>query len=241
MVVVAGLLLALGLAAHSLCASALENDPAALGRKAADNVLGTKSGLEKISRQLLGETDTSYMMACSRYGILILADALHDKDLRDRVAKSYEPYLTGRRKPHKGHVDYNVFGIVPFELYRQTSNRAYLPLAQELADDEFQSLINNGLSSYTRFWVDDMYMVGSQSHQGPQISRPVLHPPFRLLLQAATAQRAFSPRAQRPALLGARQRMGGGVHDRTAARHACRPSAKAGRARGLSQDDAGIA
>jgi len=159
--IIAGSLLVLGLAADCLHASASETDPAVLGRKAANNVLGPKSGYAKISSLFLGQIDISYPMACSRYGILILADALHDKDLRDRVAKSYEPFLSGKRKPGKGHVDFNVFGIGPFELYRQTGNPAYLSLAKELADDEFKKAGKDGLADYTRFWVDDMYMVGS--------------------------------------------------------------------------------
>ena len=48
----------------------------------------------------------------------------------------YTPFLEGKKTPHSGHVDYNVFGIWPFEMYRQTGNEQYLKLAKELSDEQ---------------------------------------------------------------------------------------------------------
>ncbi len=155
----AAVLTAAGLAA--LAALSPETDPAILGRKVADNVLSRtvwNSGLQSL---MLGGPDIAYPMVCSRYGVLMFADATQDRDLRGRAAKLYQPFLSVWRRPAIGHVDYNVFGIVPFELHRLTGNPDYLPLAKKLADDEFKDPRPDGLSGYTRFWVDDMYMVGS--------------------------------------------------------------------------------
>lgn len=102
-----------------------------------------------------------YQKVCSYYGALIYADASNNKVLAKKIEDGYSPYLSGKRKPRKGHVDFNVFGIWPFELYRQTGNIAYLEMGKFMADHEFQNPREDGLSEFTRFWIDDMYMVGS--------------------------------------------------------------------------------
>jgi len=139
-------------------------DPVNAGKKASLAVLSLGPG-DKIINLTLGIDDAQYTMACSRYGVLIFADATGDGELRNKVEQAYEPYLSGKRKPRQGHVDFNVFGIVPFELFRETGNPKYLDLAKKLADDEFKNPRKDGLTSYTRFWVDDMYMVGSLQTQ----------------------------------------------------------------------------
>jgi unsaturated rhamnogalacturonyl hydrolase len=46
-------------------------------------------------------------------------------------------------------------------MYRQTGDKKYLEKGKLLADDEYKAPRADGLATYTRFWVDDMYMVGS--------------------------------------------------------------------------------
>jgi len=102
-----------------------------------------------------------YQRVCAYYGACKLSESIGDPSILQAMEVSYIPFLEGKRSPRKGHVDYNVFGIWPFEMYRQTGDEGYLKLAKELADDEFSDPREDGLSPYTRFWVDDMYMVGS--------------------------------------------------------------------------------
>lgn len=102
-----------------------------------------------------------YPMVCTYYGALIFADATNDTEIVGQMEKGIAPYINGSRNYRKGHVDFNVIGIWPFELYRQTGKEEYLQVGKELADDEYKSVREDGLTSYSRFWVDDMYMVGS--------------------------------------------------------------------------------
>jgi unsaturated rhamnogalacturonyl hydrolase len=102
-----------------------------------------------------------YQRVCAYYGACKLSEAIDDPGILQQMEACYAPFLEGKQIPHSGHVDYNVFGIWPFEMYRQTGKEQYLKLARELADDEFKNPREDGLSEYTRFWVDDMYMVGS--------------------------------------------------------------------------------
>jgi len=124
------------------------SDPEVIGRKVLSNITERKFGWR-------------YPKVCTYYGSLIFAYAIHDTTTCIQLQEKYLPYLAGKRKIHSGHVDYNVFGIWPFEMYRQTRDKKYLEIAKHLADNEYKTVREDGLASYTRFWVDDMYMVGS--------------------------------------------------------------------------------
>lgn len=124
------------------------HDPITTGRKIASNSIDRKTGWR-------------YPKVCTYYGSLIFAEAIHDTIIRAQLQKKFLPFLKGRKKIHSGHVDYNVFGIWPFEICCQTGDRKFQELPKKLADDEYKSSGPDGLATYTRFWVDDMYMVGS--------------------------------------------------------------------------------
>jgi len=102
-----------------------------------------------------------YQRVCAYYGACRFSDATKNDSILKQMEGAYKPFLEEKRKPRSGHVDYNLFGIWPFEMYRQTGNEKYLEQALKLADDEYRNPREDGLSEYTRFWVDDMYMVGS--------------------------------------------------------------------------------
>jgi unsaturated rhamnogalacturonyl hydrolase len=106
-----------------------------------------------------------YDRICSYYGALCFAAATGDRELRDRIEAAYTPCLSGEIKPITDHVDNYLFGILPFELYRQTGKREYLSMGKYLAEEEFQNSREDGLTRFSRFWADDMYMVGSLQAQ----------------------------------------------------------------------------
>ena len=126
----------------------VEVQPEELGNRIVNNILERRFGWR-------------YQKVCTFYGALIFAEAVGDENITRMIAEGYDPYYTGKRKPHSGHVDFNVFGIWPFELYRQTGDETYLKTAKWLADEEYKEPREDGLTALTRFWVDDMYMVGS--------------------------------------------------------------------------------
>ncbi len=122
--------------------------PEEIGKKIVDNIVNRRFGWR-------------YQKVCTYYGALIFADATGNKSISEQIKEGYTPFYKGWRKPLRGHVDYNVFGIWPFELYRQFGDKKYLNLAKELADAEWKNPREDGLTNLSRFWVDDMYMVGS--------------------------------------------------------------------------------
>jgi unsaturated rhamnogalacturonyl hydrolase len=94
----------------------------------------------------------------ANYGVLLYAAQTKNDTLAKRVISNYDEYFqTQTIEP--GHVDKNALGILGFELYLQTKKPEYLQLPLMLADDEWENPRNDGLTRYSRFWIDDVYMV----------------------------------------------------------------------------------
>lgn len=104
-----------------------------------------------------------YPEVCAWYGSLTFAQVTGDKDLTARLVKRFDPLLTPEESslipPRGNHVDYSVFGAVPFEIYIQTKEKRYLELGQDIADKQWENPTPEGLTKETRFWIDDMFMI----------------------------------------------------------------------------------
>lgn len=158
----------------------IKTSPEEVGNKIVDNIVKRRFGWR-------------YQKVCSYYGALIFADATNNKNIVKQIEDGYAPYLKGKRKPHKGHVDYNVFGIWPLELYRQTENPEYLKTGIFLANHEFEHPRKDGLTEFTRFWVDDMYMVGALQVQAFKTDYEL-----KYLNRAALQLKTYCDSLQRP-------------------------------------------
>jgi rhamnogalacturonyl hydrolase YesR len=97
------------------------------------------------------------------YAALEFAKLTNDRAMTDALAKRYDPWRSeeGQQKliSWERHVDYNIFGIVPLELYIRTKDPKYLVPGKKLADQQWENPTPEGLSGETRFWIDDMYMI----------------------------------------------------------------------------------
>ncbi len=158
----------------------LETSPTEIGERISNTIVNHRFGWR-------------YQKVCTYYGALIFADATGNKNIENQVTSGYSKYLSGKRKPHSGHVDYNVFGIWPFEIYRQSGDEKYLAIPKKLADDEFTNQRKDGLTELTRFWVDDMYMVGSLQVQAYKSTTDIVY-----LDRAALQLNTYCEKLQRP-------------------------------------------
>jgi rhamnogalacturonyl hydrolase YesR len=125
-------------------------------------------------------TSIVYPEACTWYGALTFAKLKHDKALTKQLIARFEPLFGADADliPTAEHVDPSVFGAVPFELYIQTRDRRYLAIGKTIADRQWatpteehlaalkpedrpmvEQAVKDGLSSQTRYWIDDMYMI----------------------------------------------------------------------------------
>ena len=103
-----------------------------------------------------------YPETCAWYGSLTFAQLSNDQELTRSLIERFGPLLTpegSKLIPRSRHVDYSVFGAVPLEIYMQTKDRKYLELGQGIADRQWEMPTPDGLTSETRFWIDDMFMI----------------------------------------------------------------------------------
>ena len=128
--------------------------PQEVGKKIVQNML---------PRWIPAEPSVHYAEDSTWYTALEFAKLTDDRALTDALVKRFDPWRTeeGQRKliSWERHVDHNIFGIVPLELYIRTGDPKYLELGRKLADRQWEQPTPEGLSGETRFWIDDMYMI----------------------------------------------------------------------------------
>jgi unsaturated rhamnogalacturonyl hydrolase len=115
----------------------------------------------------------TYPETCTWYGALTFAKETNDENLTAQLAQRFQPFFGSRDTliPVPDHVDYSVFGAVPFELYIQTKEKRYLDLGKRFADKQWgppegprvkpesHYYYNKGMTWQTRMWIDDMFMI----------------------------------------------------------------------------------
>jgi len=114
-----------------------------------------------------------YFEVCNWYGALTFSALTNNDNLRKRLVERFIP-LFGKDSsllPIPDHVDYTVFGTIPFEIFLQTKDSAYFKLGIFYADrqwaapegpriiPESYTFYRAGYSWQTRLWLDDMYMI----------------------------------------------------------------------------------
>ena len=108
-----------------------------------------------------------YAEACTGLGALRIAKSLGDDELVKKLVQRYEGFLEDGNKlitKHE-HVDHNMTGIVPLQIYLTTGDERYKTAGLDFADRQWAKEIDGGLTFQTRWWIDDMYMVGSVQMQ----------------------------------------------------------------------------
>lgn len=102
-----------------------------------------------------------YAEAYTGYGALKIAGLLKDHELINKLKTRYKKVIDQNIKNTANHVDANVYGIIPLEIYIQTGDRLFYKQGIELADIQWRDPLPNGMTRQTRYWVDDIYMISS--------------------------------------------------------------------------------
>jgi unsaturated rhamnogalacturonyl hydrolase len=127
--------------------------PAEVGKKLCTNML---------PRWPITQPSVHYAEDSTWMTALKFAALTKDEPLKAALIKRLDPILAPggqSRISMTRHVDHNIFGIVPLEIYIQTREQKYLDLGKMLADRQWELPNTNGLTDQTRFWIDDMYMI----------------------------------------------------------------------------------
>lgn len=134
------------------------NSPQALARKIMEDIFTRDEFMMYISDHC---TAVHYAEACAGFGAARLAGWLEDSDTLEKLSKRYMKVVDNRIVNTANHVDANVYGILPLELFIQTGNQTFFKQGIELADIQWKNPLPDGLTRQTRFWVDDIWMIGS--------------------------------------------------------------------------------
>lgn len=118
-----------------------ESNPYEIGLKLTNRFLSqnhSKGGnqvkdINKISQIFYGDV-------CTWVGAIRFAETTNDKKLMQRLIERFEPLMSSEKRllPEKNHVDNNIFGAIPLELYLQTGDMRYKNLGMEYADSQWE-------------------------------------------------------------------------------------------------------
>ena len=132
-------------------------DPREVGKRVAERFIPTPHMVNTNH----GKLSLHYAHVATWTGALQFARVTKDDDLAARLATRFEPFLASDapRVPRGDHVDADVFGALPLELYMQTHRYQYRIMGLAFADGEWDNPDADGLTRQTRWWIDDMYMI----------------------------------------------------------------------------------
>jgi unsaturated rhamnogalacturonyl hydrolase len=138
-------------------------------------------------------TAVHYAEACAGFGATRLAGLLNDKVTLKKISDRYSKVLDEDMVNTANHVDANVYGILPLELYRQNKEEKFFKQGLELADKQWENPLPNGLTNQTRYWIDDVWMIGSLQVQAYRATGKDIY-----LERAALETDAYIQKLQQP-------------------------------------------
>ncbi len=134
-----------------------------------------------------------YAEACTGYGAIKLAGLIRDSAMMGKLIARYDRVVDEKLPNTMNHVDVNVYGILPLEEYIQTGDNKYLEQGLELADGQWKDTLPDGLTSQTRYWIDDIFMIGCLQVQAYRATGNIIY-----LERAALEIDSYIKRLQQP-------------------------------------------
>lgn len=135
-----------------------QNFPEKTGRMLVDDLLSRDSFMMYETEQA---TSIHYAEACAAYGAVQFAARTNDTVRLNLLNDRYSRVLDENIVNTANHVDANVYGILPLELFRVSGDEKFFNQGMELADGQWKNTNEDGLTNQVRFWIDDMYMITS--------------------------------------------------------------------------------
>ncbi len=175
-----------------LCAlpGAARAEPARIGALAADAYLARA---DFMMYSVPPVEAVHYADVAAAYGALRLAAATGDEALAARVAARHRKLLAAALPNTENHVDANVYGVWPFELYRASGDATDKARGIHMADGQWNAVTPDGLTAQARYWIDDIWMIGALQVQAWRATHEQ-----RYLDRAALMARLYIARLQQP-------------------------------------------
>jgi rhamnogalacturonyl hydrolase YesR len=145
--------------------------PEEIGTRISNKYLGSSHSQYGNPRPSKPPTQITYPDVCTWLGGLWFADVIGNMELYTRFVDRFQPLFTTEENlhPKPNHVDNNVFGAIPLEIYQKTKEKQYLDLGLMYADTQWnlpedskpeeKQWADKGYSWQTRLWIDDMFMI----------------------------------------------------------------------------------
>lgn len=145
--------------------------PVEIGTRIAEKFLKTPHSLYGNTRPANPPTQITYPDVCTWLGGMWFANVTKNDALFNRFEARFTPLFDTEKNllPKPNHVDNNVFGSVPFELYLKKKEKKYLDLGMLYSDSQWilpegantgeKEWADKGYSWQTRIWIDDMFMI----------------------------------------------------------------------------------
>jgi len=141
--------------------------PEEVGRRVTENFLRRENMLMPPDQVI------HYAQVCTWYGALTFAELTKDEGLQERLVKRYRELMVPENEaiiPKREHVDWSVFGVLPLQVYLLTGDKQARSEGMWRADQQWALPRADGLSRQTRFWIDDMYMIGALQTQAFRVT-----------------------------------------------------------------------
>ncbi|MDR2816737.1 MAG: glycoside hydrolase family 88 protein [Proteiniphilum sp.] len=148
-----------------------KSDPKEVGVRLVEHFLATPHSLYGNPKPPHRPSQITYPDVCTWIGGLWFAKVTQNAVLTQLLEERFMPLfgVDSVMQPRKDHVDNNVFGAVPLELYLQTHRDEYLKLGLSYADTQWKApeeakpeekiWEDSGYSWQTRLMIDDMFMI----------------------------------------------------------------------------------
>jgi unsaturated rhamnogalacturonyl hydrolase len=145
--------------------------PQEIGLRVSNKFLATPHSLFGDTNPKTLPTSVTYPDVCTWLGGLWFAQVTKNDALFQLLENRFLPLFDEEKhlQPIPNHVDNNVFGSLPLELYLKNGQQKYLDLGLKYADTQWEVPANatpeekqwaaQGYSWQTRIWIDDMFMI----------------------------------------------------------------------------------
>jgi sialate O-acetylesterase len=166
------------------------NSPQKITKMVIDDLLSRTDFMMYVSDHC---TAVHYAEACAGFGAARFAGLMNDSATIAKLAERYMNVIEDSIPNTANHVDANVYGILPLELYRHTKEEKFLAQGLSLAESQWNNPLPNGLTNQTRYWIDDVWMIGSLQVQAYRVTGKEI-----FLERAALAVDAYLQKLQQP-------------------------------------------
>src|SRR5512145_656087 len=164
--------------------------PEAVGKQVTADLLSRSEFMMYNTEKVKG---VHYAEACAAFGAVKLAGIMKDKEMLQKLIQRYDRVVAENIPNTANHADANVYGILPLEIYLQTKDKKYLMQGLAFADGQWKDPLPNGLTSQTRFRINDIYMIGNLQAQAYRATGNMIY-----LERAASEIDAYIKKLQQP-------------------------------------------